>query len=385
MASYTTASALGLTMDGTNASANDAKLAAWAASLNGPAMLVLDQPGSLAVYNPPALNIPNPAPGNPLNGTYNVTAVCGIVIEGLDPTVSNINFTGTTGLVVNYSSQQHSFTLRKLTLTAQSQNDVTAVTLNQSYQWFGTWNARSQIERVVFRGSDGYAFKNYFATCLHANGVSNIGVDEVGMYGNSTGNVGNGIVLQSEGLGYKGPNYATNFDLTRIRANFINMAFILGDNIQSVCIDKAYMFNGQTGLWVPPGVTGQQDIKLVNSTLMVYAHALQIDSPVPNLFVCNNEFLVGPGYWGVRLAGNGGSTINSNQFACLGPNTNTAAGAVLIGGGTGNPTTINDNTFASVNQPVYLVQGTSGITVQGNSLQGNTHGIQNYGSGNITQ
>ena len=350
-------------------------------------------PGTYTFAGPITYNYPNPASGSQAtNFPYSLT------IRGAGADVTNLKWPSGNAITLAMSSQQHSIHMAELTMMTGANGTATAITLTNSYAFFGTFVAQSDFTNVTFRGADGYANANYWADIVKCANVSDINFYGCNFYGTSSqsasvfSNLGNGVTFSQPGAGCfaAGPlnTCGTVYQFVNCNFTFLGTALTYGTNTQSMRVTNCFFGQNGRDLYVPAGATTLQDVAVVGCVFFkgAFGESFDIDADCPNLIIANNLICVHDGCTAINLSVANNFTIIGNEF--IPDNTpNGAVGAIRVAGTiAGSIGLITGNTFSSVTKNIHLDTTSTGVTVSAdNPFTGSATHVDNDGSGNTIQ
>lgn len=273
-------------------------------------------------------------------------------------------------------------------MTTGGMNSGTAITLDNSYGYFGTFVAQSDFTNVTFRGDDGYAHQGYWTTCVQVSNVSDITFQNANFYGTSDADKGTGITFDNPGAGcFAAPiTCGTVYNIANSNFSFLGTGIRYGANTQTVQIMNTLFAQNSTAIYVPPNGGTLQGLSINNSTFFSGASGdvIYITSALPNLIITNNLINVHAGHRGIALDIADNTTISGNQFV-PDKDPNTAVSGVDIRATVpGSVSVIDGNTFSSVANGIRLFTQTAKVRVgAGNNFTGNITNVTDLGVGNV--
>ncbi len=271
-----------------------------------------------------------------------------IVGEGDEATI--LNWPSTSGLALRASNPAHSFHMRDLTVTSGAVNAGVGLSLVNTVQGGGI--EQSDITRVTFRGFDGPAASDSWATAIGVAGLGFINFDTVLIYGNGA-NTANGISLQ--GIAGGGFQYGIVYNLAKCGFFNLGNGLIYGTLVQGVSVSQSNFTNDVTGILVPLGVVGAAQLAVNNSQIQTTGNDIVVLSAFGGLILTGNLFYVATNSTAILLNGAGGdqTVIVGNDFS-------------------GNP--------GSTGGTAINVLATNSGVVTGNQFLGVTNGLNLSGS-----
>lgn len=273
-------------------------------------------------------------------GLHNTTAVQSLTIEGDGQDVTTFYWDGTDGLLLNFSSQQHSVHFRNMTFSCGTTGTKTAIEFTNSYAYFGTFNAHSDFTNVTFRGDDGYAKVKHWKTGVKVANVQTINFINCLWTADSNGTSGTGVVLDSPGAGTFVPTTlpssftaGTVYNFVNCNFSFIGTGIYYGNNIQTVQVDNCFFAQVTNSIACPSGIYNNSNQGLIvrGSTFFGIGEIIVVNSPLNNIQITDNLFVISAGKIGIFIQPNVNCTITGNQFIPYG-NPNTAAAGIELQG-----------------------------------------------------
>jgi len=278
---------------------------------------------------------------NPATGAEQTNAIFSVAFVGAGADVTTLTWGSTNGLIFQFSSSQHSIHLRDMTLATTGQNAGNALTLTNSYGYFGTFVAQSDLTNITIRGADGYALNDYWARCVSINQVNDVTFINCNFYGTDGGTLGTGVYLNSPGAGTFVPvnvlpNYFTLgsvYNFTNCNFSFLGLGLYYGNNIQTVQIANCFFAQCTNSIACPVGIYNNSNQGLIvnGSTFFGLGSCITINSPLNNIQIADNFFGVNAGVFGIFIEPDVNASIIGNQFVPYG-NPNTASAGVAIQG-----------------------------------------------------
>jgi hypothetical protein len=279
--------------------------------------------------------------------------------------------------------------LLDFSLTTDQVGTRTGITFTNSYAFFGTWVAQSDISDITFRGQDGYANVKHWNRCIDISNVSDINFNNVNFYGESNGLSGTGVYIDQPGAGCFAPGSSntcgTVYNFVNCNFTFLGTAFVYGAHTQTVQFANCFFAQCDTGIYAPPvSPNTLQGLLVTNSTFFNFGESINLQSDLPNVCITNCMFTVDSGRRAIFITPSNNLTIIGNQFIPYNAANVQVAGIEINTTTAGSIGVIDGNTFSSVNKGILLNAGTSGIKVGiGNSYTGMTDNIINSGTNNI--
>lgn len=335
-----------------------------------------------AIYFPPgkyrfdtALSVTFP------DGVYSVS-LCG---GGQDNTILYFpNVSG--GITFNYVDFGQSVHVRDLTFTTGQNGTTFGLSLVRSANFLETY-PMNDIFRVTFRGDDSdgsFSYFNYWGEAALINGVSGTSWDTVTVIGGA----GTGVGLHFMGPGLSADQYAINHAISNSSLNSLLVGINYDSYSQGIMVDQTSFFNDFAGIFVPPSVGGfLSQLMVTNCAFQMFPTsplaAIQIDSRVVGVQVCNNVFLPSDIAPAIYLAfSTFGFNIVGNQIT-PGYTIGAGYGVVIAETLAGTNGVITGNTITNMLLGVWLQASAARVLVTGNTFTGNTTAITDAGTDNV--
>lgn len=326
---------------------------------------------------------------NPSSGSQDTDNIDAVTIFGDGADVVSLYWPTTDGMLFNYTSQQHALHLKGLSVVSGSIAATVGLEFTNSYAFFGTHVAQSNIADVTFRGSDGYANTKRWGTCVKIANVSDINFNSVNFYGESNGTSGTGVSIASPGAGcFVAPSptctCGTVYNFVNCNWSFLGTGFVYGAHTQTVQIVNSFFGQCETGIYVPfVSPNTLQGLLVSNTTFFCFGDSINIQSDLPNFFATGNFFTVNTAKRGIFISPSNNFTIVGNQFLpYAGPNVS-VCGIEVASTTAGSVGLIDGNTFSSTTIGVVLGASSSGIKIgAGNHFTDNVVPFTNAGTNN---
>jgi hypothetical protein len=285
-----------------NGSANNAS--AWAAAL-----AALPSGGG-CIYFPAG----NYYSATAVSFTYPSTANYSLTLVGAGSDSSILYWNGTSGVTISALLATQSIHIKDLTFATGAAGTYTGLTVNNA-ALLGNY-AQSDITRTTFRGNNGGALTNYWATGLSVVGMSNINYVGDLFYGNNSGT--GGIGLSISGNGGTSPYYSVVHNISGCGFYNLGIGLNYGTYVQGVTVSQSNFVNGQTGIYAGAGETGLTELSIVGGNNFNSLSDVMILSPLAGLIVTGNLFYVQGSEIGIYLNATGNlATITGNVFTGL--------------------------------------------------------------------
>jgi hypothetical protein len=312
---------------------------------------------------------------SPISFTF-PSSQCSISISGRGADVTVLNWPSGSGLSFVCSSAQHSVHLRDMTIATSTVASAGAVGVSVSNSIQGGLFGQSDFEDLTFRGADDVGTFQW-GTALQITGLSNVNYYGCLFLGLSSGAGGNGIVLAGVPAGAFKLSVVHN--ITSCGFFNLNVGLTDGTYVQGVQIASCNFTNGNTGIYVPPGVADPAELAVTLSQFNVAGNGINVAGGMPQLSVSDCDFYVPAPNSGVSITGACiNSQITGNSFSGL----TAAVGTGVYVNNLGNANVITGNTFYGLAQGVLLGTASTGWNVQSNGYANNTTNTTNSGSFN---
>ena len=322
-----------------------------------------------------------------------ITAALGTVlgsvrIEGSGPLVTYLWFpNASTGMLVDLGTNPTaSAHVRDLTFLTSGVGTSTGLTIKSSVAL--NVEGITDLTNLDFWGITGYGQGEFFSTAIIINGVSNVIMQNINIYGGgatctvSLSNVcGTGLLIEQNS------SNVTNF-INVDNSNFYYLSTGINGigDVEGLTVQQTTFLANSVGILstVGTGLTLQWGIGPNNNFTDVFTD-IKIVNPVNGLFVNNNLFLlINAGQVGVSVGAtvnNGAAIVSGNYFGCT--TTSTTKG-IYIGSSTANkPSTVIGNLVIGCGTGIQTDTGSALVTVMGNGLGSNTTAINNTGTLNF--
>lgn len=357
--------------DGTTA--NDTAWTSIVAALPSGGGCIFFPPGKFRFNSSSGITLPS--------GIYSFKLAC----AGRD--LTTLYWPSTDGLIVTYSDGSNNSTqIEGCTFAAGSTNTSTGLTLTFAGTTGNPSNvAQNDIINSTFRGNDGYAANNLWATAIKILSVSNINIIGANVVGGSinpvigyAGSSGNGTGLSL--LGTSNAN-SVAINISSSIFDYLTSGIIYGNGVQGVTIANSNFTGGYEAIVIPAGAAFIDEFTITGSQFNAAVAGIVSNSPMVNMSISNNLFIidVASGF-GVVLSQYGATAVNSNFFQC-GTLTGTA-GLVFTLAATQAPSSVIGNSFYNCGNGLNLSASTATqVLVMGNSFNNTT--LLNSGVGNV--
>jgi hypothetical protein len=327
---------------------------------------------------------------NPSSGSQDTDNIDAITIFGDGADVVSLYWPSTDGMLFNFTSQQHALHLKGLSVVSGSTAATVGLEFTNSYAFFGTFVAQSDISDVTFRGSDGYANTKRWGTCVKIANVSDINFNNVNFYGESNGTSGTGVSIASPGAGcFVAPSptctCGTVYNFVNCNWSFLGTGLVYGVHTQTVQIVNSFFGQCETGIYVPPvSPNTLQGLLVSNTTFFCFGDSINIQSDLPNFFATGNFFTVNAAKRGIFISPSNNFTIVGNQFLPYASANTSVCGVEIASTTAGSIGVIDGNTFSSTTIGIVLGASSTGVKIgTGNHFTSNITPFTNAGTGNI--
>ena len=302
-----------------------------------------------------------------------------ITIKGAGADLTELTWSGTDGITINYAGPFNSVHVRDMTLSTSGVNAGSGLKLNQTITSYGNPanSAITDIIGVTFRGADGYAASQYWAYGVNVIKVSNINfvndsfVGEAGSYGTA----GVGVNLQgTTPVQQVVSNFTDNF------FQWLYAGIIYGANSQGVSVAQSNFTGDAYGIYAPADGQSLAQLTVTSSEFNCSLEGIYTLVAISNTIIENNYFIVPTGAVGMDLSSVYSYSILGNTFEENGGATNTVGLAINTTTGPGG--VISGNVFSFLTTGVYLQSASTNATLLGNQYGYNTNNFVNSGSNN---
>ena len=290
--------------------------------------------------------------------------------EGQDKTI--LYFPDSDGFSFEFNSLQHTAHIKGLSITTGTLTTRTAVKFNNTYPYFGTFCAISDLTDVTFRGETGYSQGlTAWANCVDVNNVQNINFNNCLFQGSGVPS-GTGINISSPGSGtFVSPiTTATVFNIVNCNFTFLAIGLRYGENTQNVQISNTFFAQNNKSIFVPVNAGTLQGLTIDGCVFWQSASggvSIETLTAIPQLIVTDNFFSVNDGSRSIVLTKSDNTIISGNAFFPDGSG-NTAICAIdIIESNFGSLTLIDDNTFSSTTIGARLQDGAHGVKIGSNN------------------
>lgn len=298
-----------------------------------------------------------------------------VTFKGEGSGVSNLLWSGTSGLVINYLGPNNSAHIQNLSILTGASNLGNGIRLNQTAATVANPanSQQSDITNVAIQGNLGSS--SYWANAVSVNGVSNVNFTNDTILG--AGNNGVGVLLQGTSSAT-----AVQFNFTGDDISFLNTGIYISPYVQGLSISQSNFNGGPYGIFVPSGANGLDQLSITGSQFNFFTSAIYLNGAVPNMLLSNNLISVSrDNAIGIYINGGGYFNMTGNSFSLNGSPTN--VNMIIVSNSIiGQPGIISGNQFIKGTTAVYLTSSSSGVSVQSNVYYGNSNKVINSGTGN---
>lgn len=244
--------------------------------------------------------------------TYPTNSPFSVTLEGQGRGTTILTWTSGNGINATIQNLNHSFHIHDLSLYTSAVNAGVALNLLFSNPTSGA-QVVSDIYNIDIRGAT-FGTQSW-ATGILDQGVSFINFNSVNFTGG--GSTGNGLQIQGS-IGATFP-FAIVFNMVNMGFFSENNGFVYGTNVQGVTLTNANFTNGVTGILVPGGETGLDQLSITNSQFNTTSNAINFATALTSFFISGNYFIIAPGTSGILCSLCGAGQIIGNKFAGNGP------------------------------------------------------------------
>lgn len=297
-----------------------------------------------------------------------------ITIKGDGADLTELTWSGTDGITVNYVSPFNSVHVRDMTFTTSGVNGGTALKLNQTYASYGNTanSAPSDIIGVTFRGADGYAAAQYWAYGIDVFNVSNINFINDSFTGGAGGYATAGVGVNLHGTSAVPP---VVFNFTDTLFQWLQTGIIYGAYVQGVTVAQSNFTGDGYGIHVPANDQIIDQLAVTSSEFNCGLQGIYVESSLSNTIIHNDYFIVPTNAVGLGMPTIYSYSIVGNTFEPLMGATNTTG--VAINNTIGSGGVISANVFSYLNTGVYLQSASSKANLQSNQYANNTNDYVN--------
>lgn len=343
-----------------------------AAALNN--LLAANPNGPVCVYFPPGKYKFSS------NVVYSFTnANASITMKGAGSDLTELSWSGTDGITINYKGPFNSVHVKDMTFTTSGINAGTGLKLNQTISSYvnPANSAVSDVAGVTFRGADGYAATQYWAYGVDIYNVSNVNfindsfVGEAGSYGTA------GVGVNLHGTSTVGP-IVSNFTDTFFQ--WLYAGIIYGANTQGVSVAQSNFTGDAYGIYAPANGQVVDQLTVTSSEFNCSLEGVYTLTGISNTIIQNSYFIVPKNAVGIDLSSAFSYSIVGDTFEINSGATNTVGLAINTTTGPGG--VISGNVFSGLTTGAYLQSASSNAILLGNQYANNTNNFVNSGSNN---
>jgi hypothetical protein len=305
------------------------------------------------------------------------TYTAAITILGSGSDVTILKWAGGQGITLRLSGPSNSVHVRNMSMVNGAANSGTALSINLVNTSLNPANtALSDVTGVTFRGGDGYALTDYWATGISVNGASNINFTSLSFVGSSSV-AGIGVALA--GTSSIIP-VEFNFQTNSFYGLFYGIQY--GNYVQGVTVNQSNFTNVDYGISSASGLTALAQLTIVGSQFNCLANGISLlSNPAPGILIEGNLILVPNGAIGISLTSAGLYSIIGNSFfnANSTPSGNTG---IYIVSSTA-PGVLSGNTiYGMAGNGIVLGSSSHNVNVQSNAYSSNGANLVNNGTSN---
>jgi hypothetical protein len=317
------------------------------------------------------------------------------IIEGAGSDLTTIYCPANSGVSLVFSSFQHSIRLKGFSITTGTAGGgYKAISLRNTFAFFGTFIAHNHIEDVVSRGDDGYGDTFYWSHDLYAFNVSHLSAEAFFAIGTTLANSANTYGVGIELVGSIAPGTAIctepgaaqtyNFDHSGIW--FKGKGIIQGDNVQGLKLGSGVsILNGFDGIVTPADCLEVRQLQAVGVEISVYGDGIRHETAVSATQISSSYIACGGAGDCIALttdagAANGaGISINGCTLTTLDP-TGSSRGVYSNVSFTG--VVIDGNVFNGLDTGIDLDTGSMNARVGSNEFENSGVDIVDAGTNN---
>lgn len=302
-----------------------------------------------------------------------------ITIKGAGADLTELTWSGTDGITINYLGPFNSVHVRDMTFTTSGVNAGTALRLNQTISSYvnPANSAISDLVGVTFRGADGYAATQYWAYGVDVFNVSNINFINDSFVGE-----GGAYATKGAGVNLHGTTAAPPvvFNFTDTYFQWLLVGIIYGPNVQGVSVAQSQFTGDAYGIHATPNGQIVDQLTVTSSQFNCSLEGIYSEYPISNTIIENDYFIVPSNAVGMDMSQAYSYSIVGNTFEPQGGATNTVGLAINTTAGPGG--VISGNVFSGLTTGVYLQNASTNANLQGNQYASNINNFVNSGSNN---
>lgn len=297
-----------------------------------------------------------------------------VTIRGAGQETTQLIWAGGGGLTLNMDGTYTSFHVQDMTIVSGTSGSGVGLTLLQQAgaQTAPGNQAMSDVTRVAFRGSDGYAATKYWNTDISMSGVSQINFIGDNFYGPSPA-AGIGVSLNGTAAAV-----ATVENFTDCIFNQLSSGIVYGTDVQGVSVSQSNFTGDVNGISVPGGEVNLDQLVFIGNQVEATSAGISAASYVPDALISGNLFIVPANALAVQLVPSGLFTIYGNSIHGL--STSNTNGFVIGSSNFGG--VITGNSIYNILTGIFLQSTSSHVNVQSNFYNGVTTPVQNSGTSN---
>ena len=315
------------------------------------------------------------------NITKVIATATALKIAGQKSDLSSIKFAATKGLTLSLTDLTSSFHLKDFSFLANGAGAqcplVIACAANISNPALGAVN---DLTRLTFRGSDGYAVTNYFATGTTMSGVSNVYFIECAWIGPG------GSAYQTNGVGVNFVGTSTSPVGNIVFLNpvilYLGTGISYGTYSQGLAVYNPDIVGCNYGIVTPSSATNLDQLCVMGGSTNCATAGIYTQTGVPNTSISGVAVIVPQNGTGINLVQNSATSISACTFSNGGtPNTGQIGVSVgtTISGGFG---IITGNAASGMATAFTLLAASTKWNIQSNAYLNNTANTANAGTSN---
>ncbi|MFM0387774.1 hypothetical protein [Paraburkholderia dipogonis] len=324
--------------------------------------------------------------GATLTVANTVGASISIVGEGQD--ITELYWpNGAGGLIINCPTPYQSFHIRDLSMTTGNIGLSQALSIFQNSTLVsGPANtAMSDVTRVTFRGSDGYAVNsgNLWSFAIHTTRLSNLNVDSCLFTGAAP--TSGGYSTAGTGVEIDGAATANScvFNFINCTFNYLGTGITAQGGVQGVTLNSCNFTGCNYGFTTPVGTAGGDQLCVWGCQFNCGTYDIVTGTHFDNTLISGCLFIADSAgktcvflqsYNSFSLVGNAfDGTYMSNQIGVVCQNPDGGIGGVISG-----------NVFTGLTIAIQLTAASVRVNIQSNQYTTNTTNVLNQGTGTGT-
>jgi hypothetical protein len=295
------------------------------------------------------------------------------------------SFAGNSGnaITINYLGRHNAMKLRNMVFQTDDQStSVTALNLICPAQAAPSYARNTELDRITFKGTDGWSTAKHFKTALKTMRVSNVFVDRCAVYGPGTGigdANGRGTMLDFQS---DAGNYAVKYSVKRSKFFQFGEAIRLGNYVQELVVDDTEIVGGGIGVMVPSGQLANDGIAVNGSHINARLYGMLVEAVgAANLAIGAGTYFIlnAKDATGVSYAGELGRIVGAGFARTTGAVDGQVAVRLASGA---KDNIVSSNSITNMATGVSLNAGSERNTVQGNKYRSVTTPYIDNGTGN---